>query len=490
MKYASLLVLALGATTITGCEGLSQAFTAHTDVAAKAGSQELSVTRLGDLIGKAKIGLPVNKDVATLVARDLWIPYQLLGIAAAHNDSLTNPQAIDSATASMLENARLQKFMEGIANRMPVDTGSQSDYLAAKGDLYSARHILFMFPQNATPAQKDSVRKAAQAVVGQVNAANFADMAKKYSKDNTAARGGDLGVFPRGMMVKPFGDALAKLKPGEISPLVETQFGYHIIQRNTWDQAKAQYAQQSGGKSRQAAESTYLAQVQASAKITLAKDAATSVKEIAKDPLAKRGDSHVIATYSGGKLTTGRLAMIMLSTPQSGRLMQQIQSAPDSLVNIYATNMAQRDVLLHRADSAKVALSPEEMKQLHTDFGQAVLQSWAAIGIDPKALADSAKTPAERERLAASRVEAYLDKVMAGGTQPAPVPVPLEIVLLNKYDGKVNATGVERAVERATKLRVAADSARTAGQPKSSVPLPGAQPSVPTPNGGAPVPKP
>jgi peptidyl-prolyl cis-trans isomerase D len=366
---------------------------------------------------------------------------------------------------------------------MPADTGSEAAYLAGKNDLYAARHILFMFPQNATAGQKDSVRKAAQAVVAQVNNANFAEMAKKYSKDNTAAKGGDLGVFPRGMMVKPFGDALAKLKAGEISPLVETQFGYHIIQRETWDQAKAQYMQQSGGRSRQAAESTYLAGVQASAKITLAKDAATSVKEIAKDPLAKRGDTHEVASYNGGKLTVGRLALIMLSTPQSGRLMQQIQSAPDSLVNIYATNMAQRDVLLRRADSAKITLGAEEMTQLHKDFGQAVVQSWTAIGIDPKSLADSAKTPAEREKVAAARVEAYLDKVMAGQTQPAPIPVPMEIVLLNKYDAKVNAAGVDRAVERATKLRAAADSAKTAGQPKSSVPLPGA---VPTPS--APVP--
>ena len=77
-------------------------------------------------------------------------------------------------------------------------------------------------------------------------------------------------------------------------------------------------------------------------------------------------------------------------------------AAPDSLVNIYATNMAQRDVLLRRADSAKVNVTPEELSQLHKDFAQAVLQSWAAVGIDPKSLADSAKTPADRERLAAA----------------------------------------------------------------------------------------
>ena len=78
-----------------------------------------------------------------------------------------------------------------------------------------------------------------------------------------------------------------------------------------------------------------------------------------------------------------------------------------------------------------------------------------AIGIDPKSLADSGKTAGDREKIAAARVEAYLDRVMAGQAQPAPIPVPLEIVLLNKYDAKVNAAAVERAVERATQLRAA-----------------------------------
>src|SRR5260221_1622699 len=319
MKHASLLVLALSGSTLAACEGLSQAFTAHVDVAAKAGSQELSVVRLGDLIGKSKIGLPVNREVATVLARDLWMPDRLVGLAAAGNDSLNDRKAIDSATAAMLENTRLQRFMEQVATKMPVDSGSETAYTSGAGDLYSARHILFKFPDNATPAAKDSVRKAAAAVRPQVTDANFADMAQNYSKDASAQKVRDLGEFPRRLIVKPFSDALAKLKPGEISPLVETQFGYHIIQRNTWTRAKPEFLVQASGRSRQVAESTYIAQMQANAKITLAKDAATSVKEIAKDPLAKRGDTHVIATYNGGTLTAGPLAPGPVPSAPDGR---------------------------------------------------------------------------------------------------------------------------------------------------------------------------
>jgi peptidyl-prolyl cis-trans isomerase D len=344
-------------------------------------------------------------------------------------------------------------------------------------------------PENSTPAVRDSIRKKIEGIRAQVTPANFADMARRYSQDNTAQKGGDLGVFPRGMMVKPFGDAVAALKPGEISPIVETQYGYHIVQRSTWDQAKAQFAGQAQGRGRQVAESTYIAQAQTAANVKLESDAAATMKSVAKDPMAHRSDKATVATYSGGKLTAGRLAMVLLAAPRSGQLTQQIQQAPDSLVNQYVMNMAQREVLLRRADSAKVGLSPEELANLHRDFSQAVAMSWTQLGIDPKSLADSAKTPADRERLAAVRVEAFLDRVMAGQAQPVPVPAPLQIVLMDKYDAKVNAAGIDRAVERAAKLRAAADSTRAAQQPQSSVPLPGpAGPGAGTPPSAVPLP--
>jgi peptidyl-prolyl cis-trans isomerase D len=488
MKRTSLLLLALSATTLAACSGLKDALTAHVDVVARAGSQELSVTRLSDLLGNSKIGVPINKDVATLVARDLWVPYQLLGLAAARGDSLADPKAVDAAASGMIENAKLGRFMEGVAARFPQDSGSEAAYLSGKGDLFAARHILFLVPKGAPANVRDSVKKKATSVLAQVTAANFADMAKKYSQDNTAQRGGDLGVFPRGMMVKPFGDAVAALKPGQISPLVETEYGYHIIQRSTWDQAKSQYGSQAGSRGRQVAESTYIAQAERDAGVKVKDDAAATVKAVAKDPMEHRKDKAVLATYNGGSYTAGRLAMFLLAAPRSAQLLQQIQSAPDSLLKRFAINQAQREVLLRRADSAKTGLTPEELATLHRDFGQAVAASWQQMGIDPKSLADSAKSTAERERLAAARVEAYLDRIMAGQAQPVPVPAPLQIVLMDKFDAKINPAGIDRAVERAVKVRASADSAKAASQPRSSVPLPGAV--APAPPAPAPATKP
>ena len=94
-------------------------------------------------------------------------------------------------------------------------------------------HILVAFPQGADDKAKAAAKAKAEEVLAKVKAkpADFAGLAKQYSQDpGSAQNGGDLGFFAKdGTMVKPFEDAAFSLKQGEISGLVETQFGYHIL---------------------------------------------------------------------------------------------------------------------------------------------------------------------------------------------------------------------------------------------------------------------
>jgi peptidyl-prolyl cis-trans isomerase D len=79
---------------------------------------------------------------------------------------------------------------------------------------------------------KDKAKAKAEEILIEVrkNPAGFADLARKNSDDpGSAAKGGDLGFFGRGMMVKPFEEATFKLKDGEVSGIVESDFGFHII---------------------------------------------------------------------------------------------------------------------------------------------------------------------------------------------------------------------------------------------------------------------
>jgi len=102
-----------------------------------------------------------------------------------------------------------------------------------------ASHILFRVPPNASPEDKAKKKKAAEDVLGQLKkGAKFEELAKKYGEDPTKDRGGDLGYFVKGRMVKPFEEAAWKLKVGKLSGVVETQFGFHLIKKTDHKKAR------------------------------------------------------------------------------------------------------------------------------------------------------------------------------------------------------------------------------------------------------------
>src|SRR4030042_351634 len=93
-----------------------------------------------------------------------------------------------------------------------------------------ASHILISVDSSATKAQKDAARKEIEALLSRIKGGeDFAAIAKEKSQCPSSANGGDLGFFSKGDMVEPFEEAVFSIKPGEISNIVETQFGYHII---------------------------------------------------------------------------------------------------------------------------------------------------------------------------------------------------------------------------------------------------------------------
>lgn len=124
--------------------------------------------------------------------------------------------------------------MDAVASQLKVSEEEVKAWYERNKDRYRqpeerrASHILLASDRHG----KDKARAQAEELLKQVraNPATFAELAKKHSDDpGSAGKGGDLGFFGRGMMVKPFEDASFALKEGETSGVVESDFGFHVI---------------------------------------------------------------------------------------------------------------------------------------------------------------------------------------------------------------------------------------------------------------------
>ena len=147
-----------------------------------------------------------------------------------------NPQWFQAPETASVEYLVLD--LDSVKKTITLSEADLKSYYDQNADRLSgkeerrASHILINAPKDMPAAERAKAKEKAQALLEQVRKApdRFADVAKKNSQDGgSAPKGGDLDFFARGAMVKPFEDAAFALKKGEISDLVESDFGYHII---------------------------------------------------------------------------------------------------------------------------------------------------------------------------------------------------------------------------------------------------------------------
>jgi len=150
----------------------------------------------------------------------------------------------------------------------------------------STSHILISVSPDATDAEKTERRAETGRILEEIRGgADFAEMASKYSDCPSRERGGDLGFSPRGRMVPEFESVAFSLEPGELSDVVETMYGYHIIKAHehtdareiTFEEAKDDIAAMLHAQRKQAAMMSYTDGIRAAAVIEYA-DSGKSVE--------------------------------------------------------------------------------------------------------------------------------------------------------------------------------------------------------------------
>jgi hypothetical protein len=278
-------------------------------------------------------------------------------------------------------------------------------------------------------------------------------------------------------MVAPFEKALLALKPGEISPVIETPFGYHVIYRPTYAELKDKIGTYLKDRPLAVAESTWIAKLNSSANIKVDKNAVITVRAVARNPLGFAKDNGTVAEYKGGTLTKARLADWISGIDPRAQVRQQLQSPqmPDSLIETFVKRLVQNELMLRQADSAKIVADTAEMANLYMQFRTALTGTWTQMNIDPSKLSDSAKSAGDREKLAGARVETYFDKLIKNEVPFVDIPYFVARALESKFPFSVNEPGLDKAVEKAKNVRASADSVRA----KQGPPVPAGVPPMP-----------
>lgn len=213
--------------------------------------QELSANQvLGGVLASAQASQLANRQAveALFQVRDVqWLKFEPKNYSGQLNPTLAQLQAFykEPGNARWLttpEKADVQYVvldLDTLKQRVSVSEEElRRNYEENKArfavpEERRARHILIKAEASATPEQKKAARAKAEQLLLQLqkNPSLFAELAKKNSDDpGSAANGGDLDFFGRGAMVKAFEDAAFALKPNQLSGVVETDFGFHIIQ--------------------------------------------------------------------------------------------------------------------------------------------------------------------------------------------------------------------------------------------------------------------
>ncbi len=140
-------------------------------------------------------------------------------------------------TEPLLKLNYLSYSFNEIGDKVAVDQTNIEEYYNKNISSYTnpeqrrARHILFKVDeQSSSSVQADQLKKAQNVLELARKGENFGKLAEKFSEGPSKANGGDLGLFPQGRMVATFDEAVFAMQEGEVSNIVKTDFGFHIIQ--------------------------------------------------------------------------------------------------------------------------------------------------------------------------------------------------------------------------------------------------------------------
>ena len=395
------------------------------DVVARVDDHTLTVDQVVELLVDEE-SLAADVGVISQLA-SYWIDYILLA-EAIDADTTFADLDLSPLVEAQLWRTMVSQLRDSV---MQVDTfisNRELEQLYAEDETQvevRARHIMLGYPVQATAEQRDSVRAALAGVRQRIaGGASFETLAQQISQDPASARlGGDLGYFRRGDMVAPFENAAFALEPGEVSDVVETPMGLHLIRvddRRTpgFEQIAAELRASVQARRVVEAESTFVAALETRVAPDVAEGAVEATHEMARNPqagLSRRAAGRALVSWTGGEVTAGEVQTILRSEPP--QLRNQLLASDAPQVELFLMDLARRELLSREAETAGLRPSEAAIDSLVADAAGQLRNAARSLGFF-----DIDQAPGEPRGQAIERaVEEALTDNLNGATQFVPL---------------------------------------------------------------------
>jgi peptidyl-prolyl cis-trans isomerase C len=460
------------------CGGFGSAMTSHTDVVARAAGKELRVEDAAQLLARNP-QIPGDPQVVHRLA-ELWVEYTLLATAMAEDSTLAGVD-LERLVQDQREDQTLFRFLETNLRPDTVFTDQELERLweaEGPGVEVKARHILMMSPADATPEQRRASQERAEAVRQRAAAgADFATLAAETTEEPGGRdRGGDLGWFGRGRMVPQFETAAFGLQPGQVSPVVESPFGYHVIKvedrrQQPLGENRDMFRQELSMQRRQQAVNSYIDSLKAAAEVQVQPGAVDQVRELAgQDSPSPRGRaaSREMVAFRGGSVTAAEVASALQNLEPQQREGLRDQATAEQ-VEAFLEEQALRELVLAEAAARNFRLSDAAVDSIRIEARQ-----WTR---DVLEMAGFAGRSFPRGRAGDGAIQEavrnLMEQAIAGQRRIGSLG-PLGTALRGMYPSDVNTGSFQRVADRMQAIRAAQPQ-----QPAPAFPPPpeGAPPS-------------
>jgi len=440
------LFVILAAVTAVGCS-VRDAFSGRVGVVAETENHQLTATELAALMAQGE-NIPLRRDVAERIAY-VWLEYVLFADRVIDGDSL-----LDSATVlhtfwpeadQILINQYREHLME---ERVTLDSATVDSAYRA-GELRLIDHLLVRTTPDMSQADREAAFAKAERLHRLAVSGNW-DQANQQSEDRGAQRaGGSLGVVHRGDMLPEVDTVAYSLQPGEISNVVESRRGYHVIRRRNLSEVREQFEAAVRQDVEAQTEDAFVKNLLDRWRVRVEASAPGNIREAGRAPLLAMQTPRVLATYRDGQLTTADLERWLHALP--AQLSQGLAGATDDDLRQFTSDLVQREILAREAREAGFRVPDSVFTQFKARLSEDVDQVKRTLELD-SIVALVVERPS-RLVTAESAVESYLEQIAVTQRNAVVVPTFLADRLFSESKWEVSTQAVDQAVERAQRIR-------------------------------------